>query len=229
MNYSKFYKEAVNNDSNNGDPLKWTWHLGKTLQERQQGRQSASESEPTEGPWQRFWGNFTKKQVPPSAQPPVEANPNPDTDQVNAPKNQQDPKPDNNAPKQKTEKPATPPKPNPNPPSEIPGWQHDVNGVQGYSSQIPMLALLAGAGALGGLAFSSKKKKGAGALYGGLSLPALYMLYLAARRNGVIGGNTANGFDTFTQENINKPVNGWFTGTSSNTPPAQSTPVAPKK
>ena len=71
-------------------------------------------------------------------------------------------------------------------PAEIPGWKKSVDGVEGYQNHIPMLALLAGAGALGGYALSNKKKKGAGAAFGGLSLPALYLAYIAARRNEIL-------------------------------------------
>lgn len=61
--------------------------------------------------------------------------------------------------------------------------------VEGYPEQLPMLALLAGAGALGGYALSNKKKKGAGTLFGGVGLPALYLAYVAARRNKWLNGS----------------------------------------
>lgn len=65
-------------------------------------------------------------------------------------------------------------------------WYEEINGAQGWNQQLPMLALLAGTGALGGWALSAKKKKGAGAAYGAISLPALYAMYVASRRNGIL-------------------------------------------
>lgn len=94
------------------------------------------------------------------------------------------------------------------------GWSDTINGIEGYQSHLPMLALLAGAGALGGWSLAGKNKGRAGAIYGGMSLPALYLAYLAGRRNDWFGGDTANAFDSFSQNWINKPVNdtvgGWF-------------------
>lgn len=58
--------------------------------------------------------------------------------------------------------------------------------VEGYNEQLPMLALLAGTGALGGYALSGKKHKRRGALIGGLSLPAAYLAYVASLRNGIL-------------------------------------------
>lgn len=93
--------------------------------------------------------------------------------------------------------------------SDPDAWKKPLNGIQGYNSHLPMLALLASTGALGGFALSSKKKRVPGALFGGISLPALYLAYLYGARNKWFGEG-ANSFDTFVDSNINKPVNDWL-------------------
>ena len=70
--------------------------------------------------------------------------------------------------------------------STDPKWNESIDNVQGWNEPLPMLALLAGTGALGGWALSAKKKKGAGAAYGAISLPALYAMYVASRRNKIL-------------------------------------------
>lgn len=97
--------------------------------------------------------------------------------------------------------------------AEDPTWKDTITftddkgkqtgSVEGYPEQLPMLALLAGAGALGGYALSNKKKKGAGTLFGGVGLPALYLAYVAARRN-----NWLNGSDDILDRGTHK-VNEW--------------------
>ena len=92
-------------------------------------------------------------------------------------------------------------------------WKDPIDGVKGYNEQLPMLALLAGTGALGGYALANKKKRGAGALFGGASLPALYLAYLYGRRNGWLGNiedNEGNAFDNAVNSYINDPANNYI-------------------
>ena len=81
-------------------------------------------------------------------------------------------------------------------------YNQRMNNVYGWNEQLPMLALLAGTGALGGWALSAKKKKGSGAAYGAISLPALYAMYIASRRNGILP-NKKNS-DDFLDKGFNK-------------------------
>lgn len=86
------------------------------------------------------------------------------------------------------------------PKDEGPKWNERIGNVYGWNEQLPMLSLLAGTGALGGWALSSKKKKGAGAAYGAISLPALYAAYIASRRNGILPSDK----DDFLDKGFNK-------------------------
>lgn len=94
-------------------------------------------------------------------------------------------------------------------------WKSNINGTEGYNNQLKMLALLAGSGALTGYLFSAKKKKLPGAIFGGASFPAMYLAYLAARRNGILSDDLNKWYNKYPDKVINK-VNSfgddWFKG-----------------
>lgn len=115
-----------------------------------------------------------------------------------------------------SEQPVTPENPTPDTPTpDNQTWKSNINGTEGYNNQLKMLALLAGSGALTGYLFSAKKKKLPGAIFGGASFPAMYLAYLAARRNGILSEDLNKWYNKYPDKVINK-VNSfgddWFKG-----------------